>query len=633
MHFDDRLATVLRLPSSQDGLARIQFRQLVDILGRIPDAQDASETVDSGFARLEALARQIPPADRARLLRQPLQPISNSRLLAWLAEAEPDVACAAIRAARLGDEAWLSLIPALPVRARGILRHRRDLPPRVEALLARLGVRDRALPPAELEPAATQLDADAVFEPDPEAPLPEIPRASFNAPTGNIAIDQDMSEDVLELLDMAGDPPPPTSLSEWAKARAAQQHKDLQLKAADAAAHGLVNAGEAGIGAIVRRIEEFRKARAAMGPRDSTADAPRLPLGDTVPHSVRLAVAIDFTTDTHGRIAWADGPYASSVIGLNLPAAQDDCPDAFDLASGIRRRQPLRAARIRIIGAPAVSGAWQVDAIARFEAGSFIGYCGRLRRPPSPVMAPVTLVADTAEADRMREVLHELRTPANAIQVAAEIIQQQLYGPAPHEYRALAAAIAGDCAHILAGFEELDRLVKLETGALPLDEGECDLARVLAQTVLRLRAWTEPRGSGFAMTSDPSATSLPVGVARAEVERLVWRLFAALAGSTAPGEALELTWSMHGAMIEVSIGMPAVLAERDPAALFDSIPGERSQSLAAGMFGIGFTLRLAAAEAAAAGGNLQRVDNALRLSLPALTAGNAGNSSSATFSI
>jgi hypothetical protein len=620
MHFDDRLATVLRLSPTGDGLARVQFRQLVDLLGKVPDSAGSSEVVEAGFARLEALGRQIPPAEQARLLRHPLQPVSNPRLLARLVEAEPEVACAAIRAARLDDADWLALIPRLPVRARGILRHRRDLGPAVEALLEGLGVRDRALPYAE-------------HEPDPEAPLPDEPRTSFKAPTGNIAVDQDMSEDVLELLDMGDDPPAPTSLSEWAKARAAQQQRDLHAKVA---AMPAASPGEAGIGAIVRRIEEFRKARETMGPPETGADAPRLPLGDSAPATVRLAQAIDFATDLHGRINWADGPYAPSVIGLDLSGAQDEAARSSrsdtDLVTSMRRRMPLRGARVRVAGAPAVSGGWQLDAVPRFDAGTFIGYCGRLRRPAAAPVVVAPPVADTAGAHRMREVLHELRTPANAIQVAAEIIQQQLYGPAPHEYRALAAAIAGDCAHILAGFEELDRLVKLESGALPLDEGECDLALVLAQTVVRLRAWTEPRGSGFALASDPSAARLPVRVARPEVERLVWRLFAALAGSTAPGEALNLAWSLRGNMVEVAVELPALLAERAPDALFDAVAGERGQSLATGMFGIGFTLRLAAAEAAGAGGALQRRGTSLHLALPALTGAGARDSKAATFS-
>jgi signal transduction histidine kinase len=617
MHFDDRLATVLRQPASAEGLARVQFRQLVDILGHTPETAEPGEAIEAGFARLEALARRIPPAERARLLGGSLQPMSNPRLLAWLAQAEPDVACAAIGAAKLDDAAWLALIPRLPVRARGILRHRRDLSPPVEALLHQLGVHDRALPAAD----------DYGPEPDPESPIPDVPATPFKAPTGDIAADQDISADVLDLLDMADNPPPPTSLSEWAKARAAQhaaQQKDQHPRPASPAAA----ASDVGIGAIVRRIEEFRKARedlrvSASGRLpDAAPDSPRLPLGDTLPTTPRIARAIDFATDEQGRIAWADGPWASSVVGLALAV------QSGEIASAVRRRQPLRAAAIAIPGAPAVAGAWQVDAVARFEHGRFTGYCGRLRRPAQAPAAPQPAVPDTTEADRMREVLHELRTPANAIQVAAEIIQQQLYGPAPHEYRALAAAIAGDCAHILAGFEELDRLAKLESGAPVLDEGDSDLARVLAQTVLRLRAWTEPRGSGFALAGDPSATSLPVRVARAEVERLVWRLFAALAGSTAPGESLALSWRARTGMVDLTVALPSLLAEREPAALFDAVPGERGQSLATGMFGVGFTLRLAAAEAAAAGGLLQRVENTLVLSLPDLTDTDAGHSTS-----
>jgi signal transduction histidine kinase len=617
MHFDDRLATVLRLPSSGDSLARIQFRQLIDILGRATDSQETGETVEAAYARLDQLGRELPAAERVRLLRGPLQPMTNPRLLKWLADAEPDVACAGIASADLDDAAWLGLIPRLPVRARGILRHRRDLSPRVNALLEQLGVYDRGLPAGPADP-------------HPEDSLPE-PQSRLQRPTGNIAVDQDMSDDVLELLDMADAPPPPTSLSEWARARAAQQHKDLQHKVATAPAS---SPREAGIGAIVRRIEEFRKAREAKGPPEIHADSPRLPLGDTtILATQRLATAIDFTTGLEGRIDWADGPHTPSVVGLSLGTHD---PQAAQISHAMEHCLPLRETRIIITGAPAVSGPWQIDAIARFEHGRFAGYCGRLRRLAAPAEALAAPVAAHAEADRMREVLHELRTPANAIQVAAEIIQQQLYGPAPHEYRALAAAIAGDCAHILAGFEELDRLVKLESGAMRLEDGECDLARVLAQTIVRLRAWTEPRGSGFSMLADPSATTLPVRIARPEVERLVWRLFAALAGSTLPGETLDLRWNQRtdpkSAMIELSVALPAVLAERAPEALFDPVAGERGQSLAAGMFGIGFTLRLAAAEAAAAGGSLQRVTNNLHLSLPTLTERATHNSTSATFS-
>lgn len=582
MHFDDRLDTVLRLPDSGDGLARIQYRQLIDILGRLP-AGAASEALDAGFARLAALSTRIPAADQARLLRQPLQPITNPRLIAILAQAEPGVASAAMGAAQLRDSDWLSLIPELPVRARGILRHRRDLSAPVEALLERLGVHDRGLPPAAV----------------------------------SAADDEYISGDVLELLDMIEDPPAPTSLHEWAQARAARAQASPPSPAPSASA-------EAGIGAIVRRIEEFRKARESQGHPETGTDAPRLPLGDAVPAADRRAKAIDFATDAEGRINWADGPFAPAVFGLNLAANDDDTGSSPNPGAAMRKRQPLRAARLCVNGAPAVCGEWQVDAVPRFDpvGGHFTGYYGRLRRL-RPRAADEAAAAARREAGRMREILHELRTPANAIQVAAEIIQQQLYGPAPHEYRALAAAIASDCAHILAGFEELDRLVKLETGALQLETGECDLAQVLAETVARLRSWTDPRRSGFIFNPGAAPASLPVPLDSIEVNRLIWRLFAVLAGATAPDEPLALTWSSSPQGIALHVALPAALAVREDGDLFGTNPGERGQALTAGMFGIGFTLRLAAAEAAAAGGSLQREGNGLCLRLPGLGTGSA----------
>ena len=40
MHFDDRLATVLRLRATGERAANTQFRQLIDLLGERPQAGD-----------------------------------------------------------------------------------------------------------------------------------------------------------------------------------------------------------------------------------------------------------------------------------------------------------------------------------------------------------------------------------------------------------------------------------------------------------------------------------------------------------------------------------------------------------------------------------------------------------------
>ncbi|MCB2061829.1 MAG: HAMP domain-containing histidine kinase, partial [Novosphingobium sp.] len=205
----------------------------------------------------------------------------------------------------------------------------------------------------------------------------------------------------------------------------------------------------------------------------------------------------------------------------------------------------------------------------------------------------------------------------NAIQGFAEVIQQQLFGPTPHEYRALAASIAADSAHMLAGFEELDRLVKLDAGALELEAGECDLAAIIAMTVGQLEAYTGPRRSGFEL--DQRDDSLPVAMAGIEAERLVWRLLATLAGATVPGEVLRLRSRQRGDTARMTVRLPSRLADLSDEALFQALAEGRPKALSAGMFGVGFALRLAAAEAKAAGGSLERKGDRLRLSLPGLT--------------
>jgi len=155
MQFDDRLATVLRSGAAGERAARTQFRQLLDLLGSAPP-HAGSPLVEAAYARLGEIFDALPAAEQSRILREPGQRLRNRRLVAHLAQAEPQVAAAAMAAARLGENDWLELIPVLPVTARGFLRHRRDLPDGARRLLARLGVRDLALPEPQnvLPPAA-----------------------------------------------------------------------------------------------------------------------------------------------------------------------------------------------------------------------------------------------------------------------------------------------------------------------------------------------------------------------------------------------------------------------------------------------------------------------------------------------
>lgn len=281
----------------------------------------------------------------------------------------------------------------------------------------------------------------------------------------------------------------------------------------------------------------------------------------------------------------------------------------------MRRRQPARRGRLALDGAPAVAGEWRIDAAPVFTTpgGRFAGYRGRMRRPTAAA-ASVTQSAGPLDspADRMRQVIHELRTPVNAIQGFAEIIQQQLFGPTPNEYRALAAQIAGDAARILAGFEELDRLVKLESGTLELDPGSTDLCTILGGTARQLDGVLRPRSAGLELVA--TAQTCMVALAPHDTEILVWRILATLAGTTSPGEALQIVLAVNGKLAGIEIDLPVSLADR--ADIFEGTVSTAPQAVSAGMFGAGFALRLARAEARAAGGELRRVDDLIVLTLP-----------------
>ena len=369
------------------------------------------------------------------------------------------------------------------------------------------------------------------------------------------------------------------------------------------------------ITALVERIAQFRREREAGVP--PVDNSPQLPLGEMPEKGERGITGFGFATDAAGRIEWADPAVAPMVIGKRLVPARrlgEDAPiDA--MARAFSRQQPIENAPRTLDGAPLIAGNWVIDAHPRFarSGGRFHGYVGRFRRP-----APEGMVDPRAasEADRIRQLLHELRTPVNALQGFAEVIQQQLFGPAPHEYRAMAAAIAGDAARILAGFDELERLARLESGGASPSEGSCDFAAVVRPMVEQIQLVLAPRRAGLELEGEASGPLLlPIG--ENDAETLAWRVLATLAGTCAAGETIALSLSQEDGRAVLSCQLPADLIAQDD--VFAAQTRSSSAGLSAGLFGAGFSLRLARAEARAAGGLLEARDDRLTVRLPLLT--------------
>jgi len=588
MFFDDRLATVLRQRVSSEAGRRTQFRQLLDLLGNRGrqgatgpgDGRDQS-LLAAAWLRMDALAQTLPSEDRARMVREAGWRLRSSDLTAHLADFEPEVASAALTKAELSAEDWQALIPRLPVRARGFLRLRRDLPLDVEALLERLGIHDRGLPrPLDDGP---QRDAGAGFTRATGAARSDVPP---------IAVPQ---------------PSPGAPSAETV-------------------------AGRSEISELVERIARFKREReTATQDEDASPGLPLdLPLEDRSPG--RLITAFGFAADSAGRIEWAESDSAPMVIGARLVRRRAllRSDEASPLERAFARRQPIAHAAAELSGAPAISGPWVVDARPRFtDDGVFAGYVGRFRRPAEGARRPSPAAR---EADRIRQLLHELRTPITAVQGYAEVIQQQLFGPAPHEYRALAASIAADAARILSGFAELDRLARLESGTSEIARGETDLAAAVTRTVGQLAQVLGPRLSGIECDT-PANHPLFVTLDPEETDALLWRLLATLGGGCTAGEMLAASLApvfandaRRGSGAPIGIArltceLPAqLLAEED---IFSAEARPSATAITAGLFGAGFALRLARAEARAAGGDLVRHDEEVVLTLPLLAEGSA----------
>ncbi|MFC4255082.1 HAMP domain-containing histidine kinase [Croceibacterium xixiisoli] len=380
--------------------------------------------------------------------------------------------------------------------------------------------------------------------------------------------------------------------------------------------------GPAEIGALVRRIEAFRRARSDNAPpppaRFST-DSQAVAAG-------RAITSFEFEADASGMISWASPGIAPMVVGITLGDPEPDAIASVDPVSArnMELRLPVRGGRISFSATPAITGLWLIDASPRFAPlnRAFEGYAGRIRRQADKPEAEAGTEPVDEGSDRMRQVLHELRTPVNAIQGFAEIIQQQLFGPAPNEYRALAASVAVDAARLLAGFDEIERLAKLESRAMTLPAGSSDMRAAVHIILQRLENVLRPRNARISF--DVSGGPFVIGIEQTDAQQLVWRVLATLAGSMAPGEEAKLTIHGDGTSLDISAEIP--LAMRETADLFDTSGQHRAGSISTGAFGTGFTLRLARAEALAVGGGLRREQDRLVLTLPVLTEAMPDNS-------
>jgi hypothetical protein len=164
LRFDDMIATVLRQSEARPSALAAKWRQLVDLVAQ---RRGESDSEAEALAWLRANRGRIPAQARLEVARSLAGRRVSPAALSFFAEDLPAVASPLIGGARLEAGEWLGLLPGLGAVARGLLRHRRDLPPAVVEGLARFGPGDFALggevsatPAGEaLSPAAERSEA------------------------------------------------------------------------------------------------------------------------------------------------------------------------------------------------------------------------------------------------------------------------------------------------------------------------------------------------------------------------------------------------------------------------------------------------------------------------------------------
>lgn len=530
--------------------AQAAWRQIIDLVGRGRAPADAAT-----MAALADLKDRVPAATRAASARALYGMQPPAALVALLARDEMAIAAPVLRGAVMPASDWEQILPGLTPAGRAILRHRRDLPAETMRALESFGAVDFVIGtsvPASAEPAA----------PVPAEPGPFVSVGQVAAGIIERARRQENDNDA---------PPPPP-----------QPRADGTFRIAD----------------VVARIEAFR--RRQDEPRTGAAPAADLPIGET----------FRFETDANGIIRWIDGAAREAIVGMSIAQpARPGSPGVDGAAAGaFRGRSRIAAARLAIGGLSSSAGDWTITGVPAFDpaTGRFIGYRGTARRPHRGERAAHTSPA----ADSLRQLVHELRTPTNAIAGFSEMIEHQLLGPVTDAHRAQAAAIRDDAARLLAAIEDLDTTARLGTGALPLRPEAVALKPLIARLAGQLAPLADARG---AMLTVRTADVIAHADAPA-LERLLDRLVATMLGAAGEGEEITVKLQPEDPItVRVSVDRPVALANHAGDAVFEI----DDETTPASLLGTGFALRLVRNLAAELGGSLRVGDHRLTVVLPA----------------
>ena len=365
------------------------------------------------------------------------------------------------------------------------------------------------------------------------------------------------------------------------------------------------------IGDMVARIERLKSKREPYAAE--AEESVSRPAESRHPEPVTGPNLFRWECDASGQIGWVEGAPRGALIGRSLPS-EEGAPRA--LVRAFTDRLPFDDTPMKL-PTPALEGEWRLSGIPAFSPndGRFLGYRGIAVREgvEEEVQPRRQLPASMADADALRETIHEIKTPLNAIIGFAEIIDGQYLGPAHRNYRHRAAEIVGQARMLLAAIEDLDFAARLQ--AQPTDKGaSTDLSEILPPLAEEWGNRALSRDVRLRIAS--SIGSLRCAIEPDLARRLLGRLLGAAVDAAPDGQQVDVDVKEGKKLLTISVTRPASTRQLSDAQIMDPAFQVEDGGTASPL-GLGFALRLVRGLAQLAAGSLKLTPAEFQLVLPA----------------
>ncbi len=323
------------------------------------------------------------------------------------------------------------------------------------------------------------------------------------------------------------------------------------------------------ISEVVARIARMRHSRESDHP-------------ETPPESPEPPRLFRWECNQAGEIDWVDGAPRGALVGRSIARGSAMSGIGRSVERAFASRAPFHDGLLELPHDAVAGGAWKISGIPAFErsTGRFSGYRGIAERCDAPAAADPT---------SLRELVHEIKTPLNAIIGFAEMISGEYLGPAESAYRERANEIVSQAQLLLSAIEDLDFAAKIHF-ANGSSHARVDLGELLEQMIATLRERAGERSVEL-QASRPNAR-ITAAIDRDVAVRLIQRMFGAVIARASEGESLRLGVDREGHRATVWISRPAALADVPDREMFGSPDDAMSEE---------FPLRLARGLAHSAG--------------------------------